>query len=140
MLNSYGSLGDINSPLQGKILNWDEDLIWELNEFPDEYYSEVMDSMYVPVENGIDGKRILDTKKLKYKYAWLDSESAARNKGERKDFIKKMATGIPILDTVTRKCKVEQVSKYIFKILAVMGKSNRQTWWACHVTKCVSNR
>jgi len=88
MLNSYGSLGDINSPLQGKILNWDEDLIWELNEFPDEYYSEVMDSMYVPVENGIDGKRILDTKKLKYKYAWLDSESAARNKGERKDFIK----------------------------------------------------
>lgn len=88
MMNSYGSLGDINSPLQGRSLNWDEDLIWEPNDFPDIYYSEVMDSLYIPIENGLEGKRIIDTKKLKYKYSWLDSESAARNKGERKDFIK----------------------------------------------------
>jgi len=88
MMNNYGSLGDVNSPLQGRALNWDEDLIWDPNDFPDEYYSEVMDTMYVPIEDSFDGKRILDTKKLKYKYSWLDRSSAARKKGARKDFIK----------------------------------------------------
>ena len=29
-------------------------------------------------------------------------------------FIQKMSNGIPILDTVTRKCKVEQISKFVF--------------------------
>ncbi|WP_457615871.1 T9SS ring complex lipoprotein PorK/GldK [Lutibacter sp.] len=88
MMNSYGSLGDVNSPLQGRALNWEEDLVWNPEEFPDEYYAEVMDSMYVPIENSFDGKRILDTKKLKYRFAWLDAEAAARSKGERKNFIK----------------------------------------------------
>jgi len=88
MMNNYGSLGDINSPLQGRRLSWDEDLIWETSDFPDEYYSEVMDTMYVPIENSFDGKRILDIKKLKYKYSWLDRGSAAKAKGNRKDFIK----------------------------------------------------
>jgi sulfatase modifying factor 1 len=88
MMDNYGSLGDVNSPLQGKTLNWEEDLIWETSEFPDEYYSEVMDTMYVPIENSFDGKRILDTKKLKFKYSWLDRNSAAKTNGERKDFIK----------------------------------------------------
>ncbi|MCG9793013.1 23S rRNA pseudouridine(2604) synthase RluF [Flavobacterium algicola] len=40
-------------------------------------------------------------------------------------FIERMANGIPILDTVTRKCKVEQISKYIFKIVLTQGL-NRQ--------------
>ncbi len=88
MMDNYGSLGDVNSPLQGRTLNWEEELLWDTNDFPDEYYSEVMDTMFISIENSIDGKRILDTKKLKYKYFWLDRESAARNKGERKDFIK----------------------------------------------------
>ncbi|NLP57999.1 gliding motility lipoprotein GldK [Lutibacter sp. B1] len=89
MMYNYGSLGDVNSPLQGRLLNWEEDLTWDPNEFPDEYYSEVMDSMYLPIENSFDGKRILDTKKLKFNYAWLDREAAARAKGDRKDFIKR---------------------------------------------------
>jgi len=32
-------------------------------------------------------------------------------------FIEKMSNGIPILDTITRKCKVEQISKFVFKII-----------------------
>jgi len=88
MMNNYGSLGDINSPLQGRALNWDEELVWKTDEFPDEYYAEVMDTMYISLENSYNGKRILDTKKLKFKHAWFDSESAARGKGERKDYIK----------------------------------------------------
>jgi 23S rRNA pseudouridine2604 synthase len=40
-------------------------------------------------------------------------------------FIERMGNGIPILATVTRKCKVEQISKYIFKIILTQGL-NRQ--------------
>ncbi|AXG73093.1 23S rRNA pseudouridine(2604) synthase RluF [Flavobacterium arcticum] len=45
-------------------------------------------------------------------------------------FIQRMGGGIPILDTVTRKCKVEQVSKYIFKIILTQGL-NRQIRRMC---------
>lgn len=45
-------------------------------------------------------------------------------------FIQKMANGVPILDTVTRKCKVEQISKYIFKIVLTQGL-NRQIRRMC---------
>jgi 23S rRNA pseudouridine2604 synthase len=40
-------------------------------------------------------------------------------------FIERMGNGIPILDTVTRKCKVEQISNFIFKIVLTQGL-NRQ--------------
>ena len=45
-------------------------------------------------------------------------------------FIQRMGNGVPILDTVTRKCKVEQVSKYIFKIVLTQGL-NRQIRRMC---------
>ena len=40
-------------------------------------------------------------------------------------FIERMSNGVPILDTVTRKCKVEQLSKFVFKIILTQGL-NRQ--------------
>lgn len=45
-------------------------------------------------------------------------------------FIKKMSNGIPILDTVTRKCKVEQISKFVFRIILTQGL-NRQIRRMC---------
>jgi 23S rRNA pseudouridine2604 synthase len=45
-------------------------------------------------------------------------------------FIEKMSNGVPILDTITRKCKVEQISKYIFKIVLTQGL-NRQIRRMC---------
>ncbi|MXN92036.1 23S rRNA pseudouridine(2604) synthase RluF [Flavobacterium sp. Sd200] len=45
-------------------------------------------------------------------------------------FIQRMGSGIPILDTVTRKCKVEQVSKYVFRIILTQGL-NRQIRRMC---------
>lgn len=45
-------------------------------------------------------------------------------------FIQRMGSGIPILDTVTRRCKVEQVSKYVFKIILTQGL-NRQIRRMC---------
>jgi 23S rRNA pseudouridine2604 synthase len=45
-------------------------------------------------------------------------------------FIQRMGNGVPILDTVTRKCKVEQVSKYVFRIVLTQGL-NRQIRRMC---------
>ncbi len=45
-------------------------------------------------------------------------------------FIERMTNGIPILDTVTRKCKVDQISKFIFKITLTQGL-NRQIRRMC---------
>jgi 23S rRNA pseudouridine2604 synthase len=45
-------------------------------------------------------------------------------------FIERMSNGIPILDTVTRKCKVEQISQYNFKIILTQGL-NRQIRRMC---------
>jgi len=52
------------------------------------------------------------------------------NKPITSRFIEKMGDGVPILDTVTRKCKVEQISKYIFKIILTQGL-NRQIRRMC---------
>lgn len=41
------------------------------------------------------------------------------------EFITKMSSGVHILDTVTNPCKVEKMSKYIFKIILTQGL-NRQ--------------
>ncbi|MGM0479003.1 MAG: 23S rRNA pseudouridine(2604) synthase RluF [Bacteroidota bacterium] len=41
------------------------------------------------------------------------------------DFIDRMANGVPILDTITRKCRVEQLNKNTFKIVLTQGL-NRQ--------------
>ena len=40
-------------------------------------------------------------------------------------FIERMSNGVPILDTITKKCKVEQISKNIFRIVLTQGL-NRQ--------------
>jgi 23S rRNA pseudouridine2604 synthase len=45
-------------------------------------------------------------------------------------FIERMGNGVPILDTVTRKCNVEQISKYVFKIVLTQGL-NRQIRRMC---------
>ncbi|MXV38085.1 23S rRNA pseudouridine(2604) synthase RluF [Flavobacteriaceae bacterium Ap0902] len=42
-----------------------------------------------------------------------------------KEFIQKMGNGVPILDTVTKKCEVEQLNKNTFRIVLTQGL-NRQ--------------
>jgi 23S rRNA pseudouridine2604 synthase len=46
------------------------------------------------------------------------------------EFIKRMSTGIPILDTVTKKCEIEKVGRYIFRIILIQGL-NRQIRRMC---------
>jgi len=52
------------------------------------------------------------------------------NRPVTKEFIKEMGAGVPILDTVTRKCHVEQTSNYGFKIILTQGL-NRQIRRMC---------
>ena len=87
MLDNYAGLGATG--YEGRALNKDVDLVWDTSEYPDEYYAEVMDSIYLPEEESYNGLRSVDVTKLKYKYSWMDIEAAARARtGNRKDFIK----------------------------------------------------
>lgn len=46
------------------------------------------------------------------------------------DFLLRMSNGVPILDTVTKKCKVERISRFVFRIILVQGL-NRQIRRMC---------
>lgn len=52
------------------------------------------------------------------------------NKAITPDFLEKMASGVQILDTVTRPCKVEKLGKYTFSIILTQGL-NRQIRRMC---------
>ena len=60
-----------------------------------------------------------------------DKEYIVRvDKPLRGDFVKKMSSGIPILDTITKKCKVEVLSEKTFNIVLTEGL-NRQIRRMC---------
>ncbi|MBP5533761.1 MAG: 23S rRNA pseudouridine(2604) synthase RluF [Lachnospiraceae bacterium] len=40
-------------------------------------------------------------------------------------FLKAMSSGVPILDTVTRPCKIEQIDKKVFKIILTQGLNRK---------------
>lgn len=46
------------------------------------------------------------------------------------EFVQRMQNGVPILDTITKKCKVEKLSRFVFKIILVQGL-NRQIRRMC---------
>ena len=52
------------------------------------------------------------------------------NKPVNADFVKNMAAGVPVLDTVTRPCFVEQIHKKKIKIILTQGL-NRQIRRMC---------
>lgn len=52
------------------------------------------------------------------------------NREVTEDFIQKMGSGVPILDTVTRKCFVEKTGTYSFRIILTQGL-NRQIRRMC---------
>lgn len=47
-----------------------------------------------------------------------------------RDFLDRMAAGVPILDTVTRPCQVQKIGKYTFSIILTQGM-NRQIRRMC---------
>ena len=93
MLDNYAGLGETG--YEGRALNTDENLIWDKSDYPDEYYTEVMDSIYIPEEESYNGQRTVDVTQLEYSYSWMDIEAAARsNSTRRKDFIRQEVMAI----------------------------------------------
>lgn len=72
----------------GRDLNWDADLTWDTEDYVDQNYAEVMDSLYLPPEQWYNGEIKLDVSKLVYAYTWFDAEAAAaESKRTKKQFI-----------------------------------------------------
>ena len=93
MEDNYYGMGD--DFYEGRKINNNIDLIWDTAEYPDEYYVEVMDSMYLPMEESYNGQRTLDVSKLNFQYSYMDIGQAAQDKSkQRKDFIKKESLNI----------------------------------------------
>ena len=90
MWENYYSLGSADDPYSGRRLNRKAKLIWDTSKYPDEHYTEVMDTMYLSIDMAYNGLRTIDVSKLIYNYAWMDIQAAARaKKGSRKDFIRR---------------------------------------------------
>ena len=80
MLNTYGN--------EQRKINHDVDLIFDTEDYPDELYAEVMDNMYLPLEESYNGQRTWDVKQFKFQYTYMDIERAAKDRNlKRSDVI-----------------------------------------------------
>ena len=66
-------------------------LYWKTNQYPDEKYAEVMESLYLPPAKRINNERLLDTQKLKYSYEWEDIATAVKDKTRSAKYLKNKA-------------------------------------------------
>src|SRR5690554_3364929 len=82
MYDNYYGFGD--DFYEGRKVNKDIDIIWNTAEYPDEYYAEVMDTMYLPFEESYNGLRTIDVTKLNFQYTYMDIEAAARNRDSKR--------------------------------------------------------
>ncbi|WP_449663529.1 type IX secretion system lipoprotein PorK/GldK [Winogradskyella marina] len=73
MVNTYGN--------QQRKINRDVDLHFSTDDYPDELYAEVMDGMYLPLEESYNGQRTWDVKQFKFQYTYMDIQKAAKNRG-----------------------------------------------------------
>lgn len=87
MYDNYSGTGETG--YEGRRLNKDADIEWDIEDYPDEFYAEVMDTLYIPLEESYNGRRTLDVSKFEFRFTWMDIQAAARaRKGGRKDFVK----------------------------------------------------
>ncbi|HCQ11814.1 gliding motility lipoprotein GldK [Flavobacterium sp.] len=95
MYENYYSVGTDDDQYAGRKLNKKIKLITDTKKYPDEYYVEVMDSMYLPAAEAYNGLRTIDVNKLEFRYSWMDIQKAAQaKKGKRSEFIKTEKTQI----------------------------------------------
>lgn len=94
MYENYYSVGTDEDPYAGRRLNRKAKLHKDPQKYPDEYYVEVMDSLYLPASESYNGLRTFDVSKLKFRYTWMDIQAAAKDKSttssrsKRSKFIK----------------------------------------------------
>ena len=86
MYDNYSGLGPTG--FEGRPLNKKAKLIFDTSKYPDEYYAEVMDTMYLSMEESYNGQRTWDVTKFKFKYTYMDIQKAAKNRNlKRKDVL-----------------------------------------------------
>ena len=84
------------------VLNYDVDLIWEREEYPDLAYAEVMEGedeegtgFFLPKEESYNAERTFNTKKIEYTYTTFDAEAAIKSNSEsRKNFFKEKTISV----------------------------------------------
>jgi len=85
MYENYYSVGTDDDPYANRKTNKKVKLIKETSKYPDKYFVEVMDSMYLPESESFNGLKTIDARKLKFKYTQVDLNKAVKKKG-RKNF------------------------------------------------------
>lgn len=86
MYDNYSGTGETG--YEGRKLNHDVELTFDTSKYPDEYYSEVMDTMYLPIEESYNGQRTWDVTKFNFRYTYMDIAKAAKDRSlRRKDVI-----------------------------------------------------
>ncbi len=99
MQDNYVGLGATG--YEGRVLNREIELFWDPNDYPDEYYTEIMvDSMYLPPEEWYNGQPTIDVKKMAYKMVTYDLDGAARSRGSKRSDHVKQET-VPIYPDTT---------------------------------------
>ena len=84
MMDTYGD--------EQRKVNNDIDIIFESEDYPDELYAEVMDNLYIPLEESYNGQRTWDVNQFEFEYSYMDIQRAANNKSlSRSDVIRKEA-------------------------------------------------
>ena len=72
MLNTYGN--------EQRKINRDASLYFDTDDYPDELYAEVMDGMYLPLEESYNGQRTWDVKQFKFQFTYMDIAKAAKDR------------------------------------------------------------
>jgi gliding motility-associated lipoprotein GldK len=84
------------------VLNYNADLIWEREDYPDLAYAQVMEGefeegtgFFLPKEESYNAERTFNTKKIEYTYTTFDAEAAIKSNSEsRKNFFKEKTISV----------------------------------------------
>ena len=79
-LNAYESYMQNTYGNEQRKVNYDVELIFDTDDYPDELYAEVMDGMYLPLEESYNGQRTWDVKQFKFQYTYMDIAKAAKDR------------------------------------------------------------
>lgn len=79
-LNAYESYMQNTYGNEQRKINRDVELYFDTDDYPDELYAEVMDGMYLPLEESYNGQRTWDVKQFKFQYTYMDIEKAAKDR------------------------------------------------------------
>lgn len=59
-------------------INWEPYLEWDVQNYPSEEYTAVIESMYLPPEEIFNHERMLDVRNYNYVYYWIDKQKASK--------------------------------------------------------------